>query len=45
MIEALLIKPIGFFLVVSLPGILILNASPPWLRRILETEIWADPDR
>lgn len=45
MIEAMLIKPLGTMLLIMLPAKIILHFSPPWLRTILEFEIWADPDR
>lgn len=45
MIEVMLIKPLGYLLLVVLPAKLLLAFVPPSWRRVLEYEIWADPDQ
>ena len=42
--EVMLIKPLGYAIIVLLPAWLVLQLVPEWLARILRTKIWDDPD-
>lgn len=41
---ALLLKPLGYLLVVVIPAWMIVKISPSGVARILQTKIWDDPE-
>lgn len=45
MIEAMLIKPLGYAIVVGVPAWIVLQIAPEPVARILKTKIWDDPDQ
>lgn len=42
--EMLLLKSLGYLILIQLPAWLILQLLPGKISRFLKTEIWADPD-
>lgn len=45
MIELLLIKPVGYLVLIGLPAWLILQIVPEPISRVLKTKLWDDPDQ
>lgn len=41
--EFLILKPLGYLLVIALPAKIILAMCSPRVRRVLSTKLWDDP--